>query len=387
MSLCTRVGITFAVLILFVSQISFATISATKTSEPTVSIPTTQQNKLQQALNQWREENKLPGVSATIIIPDLEKPLNLVSGTIKLDGKKRVSPKTLFQLCSVTKVYTAALILKLESENKLSISQTVGSWLPQYPKWGDITIKQLLNMTSGIPNYTNDEKFTEIWKKNPTKNWTPAEVLSFVENKSLLYSPGEGWNYDNTNYVLLGMIIEKATGKTYDHVLHEKILHPLNLSHTYYAPYEYTPSMLNQMATGYSESNQDVMNVNMSQAGSAGAIIATTQDAAMFFHYLFAGKILPKAQMIEMQTTYSIKTGKQTVIHGEEIVVGFGMSRCLTPEGYMWYKPGGFVGFLSTVSILDKNKVVIAITTNKDPQSVAMQKDIVPKLYHILGQS
>lgn len=291
----------------------------------------------------------MAGASVSIIIPDLEKPMNLVSGAIQLGGKEKISPETLFQLCSVTKVYTAALILKLEAEKKLSITQTVGSWLPQYPKWQNITIKQLLNMTSGIPNFTNDEKFTQIWKENPTKNWTPTEELTFVEDKPLLYSPGNGWNYDNTNYVLLGMIIEKATGQTYDQVLHEKILQHLNLSHTYYAPYEYPSFLRSQLANGYSESNQDVMNINMSQAGSAGAIIATTQDTAMFFHYLFARKILPKQQLKEMQTTYSIKTGKQTSIHDKEIVVGFGMSRCLTPEGYMWYKPGGFVGFLSAV--------------------------------------
>jgi len=326
-------------------------------------------DKLQQTVNQWRQSNTIPGVSVSIIIPHLRGVTNLVSGTMKLDGKKKVTPQTLFQICSITKVYTAVLILKLQAEKKLSLSQTLGSLLPQYPRWRKITIRQLLNMTSGIPSFSDDKQFNAIVKKHPARHWTTAETINFVKNKPFLFQPGSRWSYSDINYVLLGMIIEKVTAKTYAQMLRQQIFQPLHLSHTYYMPYEYPPSILRQLATGYSSDNKDVTNVNMSQAGAAGAIIATTQDTATFFHALFSGKLLKKKQMKELLTPYSRETGKLLPINSKEKAFGLGMTRWWLPEGFVWLKAqgflwmkvGGFVGFFAQASVLNKNHIVIVL--------------------------
>jgi D-alanyl-D-alanine carboxypeptidase len=352
-------------------------------------------DKLQQTVNQWRQSNKIPGVSVSIIIPHFHSVVNLVSGTVKIDEKRKVTPQTLFQICSITKVYTAVLILKLQAENKLSLSQTLGSLLPQYPRWKNITVKQLLNMTSGIPSFSDDKKFNEIVKKYPTRYWTTDETINFVKNKPLLFQSGSHWSYSDINYVLLGMIIEKVSGRTYAQVLRQKILQPLDLSHTYYMPYEYPPFILRRMAKGYSSDNKDVTNVNMSQAGAAGAIIATTQDTARFFYDLFSGKVLEKKQMKEMLTPYSHQTGKLLSAASKASAFGLGMNRWWLPEGFMWlkpqgfiwFKPGGFVGFFAQASVLPKKNIVVVVAANKwtQPGFQTMLLYLTPKLYEIVN--
>jgi D-alanyl-D-alanine carboxypeptidase len=376
---------------------------ATSSSASLLSLSPNKLTELQSALDEWRQSYGLPGASMSLSIPGLDNPVNLVSGVAKIN-QRNVTPDTLFQMDSITKVYTAALILKLEAERKLSIYQRLYLWLPEYPNWGNITIQQLLNMTSGIPNFTDDDQFNQARRKDPTKTWTPVEELNFVKDKSLFYVPGTGWNYDDTNYLLLGLIIEKATGKSYGEVLNHEILKPLALSHTYYVPYAYSPALLQKLATGYSEDGKDVMNINMSQAGPAGAIIATTEDTALFFHDLFSGRVLPKQQLMEMKTPYSLTTGRSLLgrplfpFHSasysphssdesSERAFGLGLNWWATPVGHMWFKPGGFEGFLSMASVLDKNQRVVVIAANQFSQTAFMglPREFVPKIYEIIG--
>lgn len=343
--------------------------------------------QLNQTVNQWRIDHEIPGVAVSIILPNGRDMINLVSGTMTLTGKEKIKPQTLFQICSITKVYTAVLILKLEAEKKLSLSQTVGTWLPQYPKWRNVTIKQLLNMTSGIPSFSNDVQFNLFVKKHPTKQWSTTETINFVKDKPMLFKPGTRWQYSDINYVLLGMIIEKVTGKSYAQVLKQNILQPLNLSHTYYLPYEYPPNIRLRLAIGYSSHNKDVSNVNMSQAGAAGAIVASAQDTARFFYALFSGKLLSKAQMKEMLRPYSKKDGRLLQEDTKEQIYGLGITRWWIPEGYIWMKEGGFLGYFAQASILKKNNTVIVITASKwtAPGFRSMLYYLTPKLHSIVN--
>ena len=346
---------------------------------------------LQKYLDQWRVSYHLPGAAMTVIIPGQnhspDQMINLQSGVANLETKAPIAPETLFQICSITKTYTAVLILKLEQEHQLSINQTIGDWLPEYPQWSQVTIKQLLNMTSGIPSYTNDPKFNQAWQANPEKYWTPQEALNFVKDKPFLYTPGSGWNYDDANYVLLGLIIEKASGKTYEQNLQDNILKPLGLTHTYYVPYAYSDAWLKRLATGYSDKNQVAMNVNMSQANAAGAMIATTQDTAMFVHDLFSGEILNQQEMSEMLTAYSATTGKILLPNDHSNGFGLGMNRWWLEQeqSYCWFKPGGFVGFFDYVFILNKNKIVIMIAANQwsDKAFMGLPRVFAPELYQM----
>src|SRR5450432_2236055 len=125
------------------------------------------------------------------------------------------SEQTIFQLGSITKQFTSAVILKLQEEKKLSVSDKVSKYFPQYPKGDSITIEQLLTHTSGVYNYTNDQNFMA---NEMTKPASREKIMALFKDKPLDFPPGTGWNYSNSGYSLLGYIIEIATGKPYEQV-------------------------------------------------------------------------------------------------------------------------------------------------------------------------
>jgi D-alanyl-D-alanine carboxypeptidase len=139
----------------------------------------------------------------------------------------------LFQMGSTSKSFTAALILELEAAGKLSLDDTVGKWLPQYPAWKDVTVKRLLNMTSGIPNYSETEAMSRIWVNDPTRDLTAENLIE------LAYPTGggdlpksSGYHYSNTNYILSGMIAAKAAGQTYRDLVHQMVIEAFGLEST-----------------------------------------------------------------------------------------------------------------------------------------------------------
>lgn len=344
---------------------------------------------LQKALEQYRTKYHIPGISVSIIMPNSDKVLTLTSGVKNIKSKEAVTPDTLFQICSITKVYTAVLIHQLMGEGKLTLSQTVGDWFPQYKQWEKVTIKQLLNMHSGIPSFTENKQFNAVWQKKPTKSWIPAEELDYVKDKPLLYQPGTNWNYSDTNYILLGMLVKKASGKPYAQMLKQNIIEPLHLKQTFYIPREYTKAELNKMATGYSKDNKDVMNVNMSQAGAAGAIVATTKDTAKFFNAIFTGRLLKPKELKAMLVPYSIKSGKQMNANSEMLEAwAVGIDQFWMPKvGLTWNKAGGFVGFFAQACYSIRGNVTIVLTANKQVPKAFFNstRKFIPKLYDIIG--
>jgi D-alanyl-D-alanine carboxypeptidase len=128
-----------------------------------------------------------------------QAPIDVSSGTTTYGGTTPVTPANLFQIGSNTKAFTAAAILQLEAAGKLSIHDTVGKWLPQYPQWSSVRIESLLNMTSGIPGYDNLPAFETAFAQNPNRHWTLPELAAFSQGQPL----EPGWLYSNTNYILV----------------------------------------------------------------------------------------------------------------------------------------------------------------------------------------
>lgn len=360
-----------------------------KKQEQTSTLSTATLQALQKTINHYRIKYHIPGISVSIIMPDNNKVLTLTDGVKNIKNREKVTPHTLFQICSITKVYTAILAHQLVSDNKLKLSQTVGDWLPQYKTWKKVTIKQLLNMHSGIRSFTENKEFNNAWQKNPKKPWSSVEELKYVESQPLLYTPGSKWNYSDTNYILLGMIIEKASGHTYAQMLQQHIIKPLQLKQTFYIPREYTKAELNTMATGYSQDNKNVMNVNMSQAGPAGAIVATTSDTAIFFNSIFNSRLLKQKQLNAMLIPYSIKSGKQMNASSKMLEAwAVGIAQFWMPKvGLTWNKAGGFVGFFTQACYSINSHTTIVMAANKwAPKAFYNSTRIfIPKLYQIMS--
>ena len=197
---------------------------------------------------------------------------------------------TVFNIASVTKTFTAALILKLQEQGKLSLSDVVSKYYPGYPNGDKITIHHLLNQTAGIPDYLQDKKFQAIDQSKPQ---TLEEMIAFFKDKPLEFEPGRAFAYSNSNYTLLGYIIEKVTGLSYEAALDAYIFKPLHLKQTSYGP----PQKNNlNVATGYmmyyKNFKRPAMVVHPSISYATGAIYSTVKDLYAWHRALQTNRFL-----------------------------------------------------------------------------------------------
>lgn len=201
---------------------------------------------------------------------------------------------TRFRIGSITKQFTAMLILQLAEEGKLRLDGTIGDYLPEYPDVPGrrVTIHQLLTHSSGIPSYTGLPRFFEDRSRNPSE---PAEFIKSFWNLPLEFAPGSEFRYNNSGFFLLGAIIERLTGKKYDQVLRERILDPLDLRDT---GYDWTAPLLPRRAAAYTMGLDGLENaayLDMSLPFSAGSLYSTAEDLWRWDQALAARKLLSPA--------------------------------------------------------------------------------------------
>jgi D-alanyl-D-alanine carboxypeptidase len=248
----------------------------------------------------------------------------------RLPDPQPMDKRTLFQIGSNNKSFTAAIILKLEAEELLNIDQTVGDWLPQYPAWKSVTIRSLLNLTSGIPDYAETAEIAQKMASDIHHQFTPAELIAAVDpDQGSMVPPTTGYDYSNTNYILAGLIIEKASGMSYREALRTLILKPVHLRDTHYSDGPYSDYVLDREPSSFFWDpscpkyqpqpcppnvrapllGQDMRTNNLSWGGPAGAMVATLGDLTRWYRALFGGRVLPPPQFSEMRSFVSVKTG------------------------------------------------------------------------------
>lgn len=350
--------------------------------------------KIQKLLDNFRTNSNAPAAVLSINFPD-NKISNFVSGTIKKRTAINPNPPLvnvnhLFQIGSITKSFTAVIILQLEAERKLSINNTIsdvtqkyGPWLPkkEYEAWKNISIKQLLNMTSGIFSVTEDHDFMEALAKHPLKNWTPEEIIKYAYKLKPYFSPGRGWHYSDTNYNILEMLVETVTKHSFKEEIDQRIIKKYKLNNTYYLPYEYPKNIMERMAHGYAYvdggfsppmiSGDDMTRFNMSAAGAGGALISNSMDVTRWIRLLFTDKVLPAAQLNEMLS--AVCTGEEKSCHAGETLPsdshsqGFslGLARIYDSQiGIIWVYIGGTPGYYSSLMWLPKKHIALALTVS-----------------------
>lgn len=200
-------------------------------------------------------------------------------------------PDTKFRIGSVTKQFTATLVLQLVEEGKIKLDGKLSEYLPDYRKeTGDkVTIHQLLNHTSGIPSYTGLPNFFAEVSRNP---YSVTDFVKKFASGDLEFEPGSKFSYNNSGYFLLGAIIEKVTGKSYETVLKERILDPLGMTNT---GYDHHATLLQKRATGYEKRPEGYINaayLDMSLPYAAGSIYSTVEDLYKWEQSLYEDKIL-----------------------------------------------------------------------------------------------
>jgi len=261
------------------------------------------EQKLQNVLDTGIEKYDVEGVSVAIFFPEDKKWI----GTSGLShGTVSVKPDMLFAIGSITKNFVATLTLKLAEEGKLSLDDSLSKWLPEYPHVNsEITIRQLLNHSSGIYMFWSNQKIWDDLKKDRTRIWTPEEVLSYI--KEPYFEPGEGYRYSNTNYLLMAMIIEQATGSSLSAEFKKRFWNPLPIKNAYLSIEEEIPN--NQAHVHGDNFNNDGSYLDLTflprashesiGLGSSG-LFMTAEDLAFWCYSLFEGKILNQQSMDEM---------------------------------------------------------------------------------------
>ncbi len=309
--------------------------------------------ELSDYLKDYRSSEHISAVSLAVTFRGGGPGINLAAGSTRLSGGSRVSPYALWQIGSNTKAFTSVLVLQLEAEHRLSISDTLGRWLPQYTAWRHVTIRQLLDMTSGIPSYTGSVKFWRAVAAAPNGVFSASRLVSYAVGLPAT----QGYSYSNTNYILLQMIIERAARDSYRRQLCDRIISRLGLRNVFYSATNYPPAVTDRLPAGYwhiplpamkSQYNRDQSRHTLSWGQGAGGIIGSLQDLAAWDRALFGGRELPAQQQRELTSLVSTKTGKpiKKTTLADPAGYGLGVSQVTSKElGTVWYYEGETDGF------------------------------------------
>ncbi len=294
-----------------------------------------------------------PG-AAVLVAMDGEMLLRKGYGMADLELSVPIEPDMAFEIGSVTKQFTAAAILMLAERGQLRLDDDITRHLPDFPTQGrKITIEHLLTHTSGIPSYTG----IEAWQAQSRQDTTVDQLIGFFRDKPLEFEPGERWAYNNSAYVLLGAIIEKLSGKTYEQFVEEEIFKPLGMKGSRYGS---KSEVVSRRASGYegeAGAYRNASYVSMTQPYSAGSLISTVDDLAAWDRALSGEALLKKASLDRMFTPVPLTSGLSTRY-------GYGWS-VFDFEGRRVIEHGGDInGYASYLLRIPEERLLVVILSN-----------------------
>jgi CubicO group peptidase (beta-lactamase class C family) len=275
-------------------------------------------------------------------------------GMANLELGVAMKPEHVFRIGSVTKQFTSAAIMMLAEEGKLAVSDPITKFLPDYPTQGKtITVEHLLTHTSGIQSYTDMPAWRGKWRQD----MTVSELVDLFKNEPMQFAPGEKWRYNNSGYILLGAIIEKASGKAYADFVRERIFKPAGMTHT---RYDVTEDIIPQRAAGYGRTGDHFVNaqyLSMTQPYAAGALVSTVDDLAKWEAALGAGRIVGAGSLAKIFAPYKLSNGEDTHYgYGWQISQYAGLA--VQEHG------GGIPGFRAYVLRIPSDGVYVAVLSN-----------------------
>jgi CubicO group peptidase (beta-lactamase class C family) len=258
------------------------------------------------------------------------------------------APTTKFRLGSITKQFTAASILLLEERGKLNVDDPVKKYMADAPAaWDKVTIYHLLTHTSGIPSFTG---FPDYGSTEAVAT-TPEKLVARFRDKPLEFQPGADWKYDNSGYVLLGYLIEKISGESYEKFVQENLFTPLGMKDS---GYDSNSAIILRRASGYSPSAEGPVHagyIDMSIPFAAGALYSTTEDLLRWEQGLFGGKVLSPASLQKMATPFK-----------HDYAFGLGVD---TVNGHKMISHGGGIeGFNTELAYYPEDKLTVVVLSN-----------------------
>jgi D-alanyl-D-alanine carboxypeptidase len=313
-----------------------------------------------------------PGAAAVIQGPHgLER---FSAGSADVRRRVRISSRDHSRVGSVTKSFTATVALKLVAQGKIGLEDSVEKWLPGLVRNGEkITIRQLLNMTSGLADYCAVPPASTLCTPQSGEmghRWSPRRLVMIGASAPATFAPGQGWSYTNTGYVLLGMIVERATGKPIGAEYQSKIFGPLDLHSTRFPTGTAMPAPYSRGYDVMSGSSwpSDVTATSPTIAWSAGGIVSTPGDLATFMRALLAGRLLPPALLREMKLPTPGSLNGPTALEGGGIgTYGLGLIHYTWSHACgVWGHSGDFPGYHTLVLSSGDGKRGAAMYVNSD---------------------
>lgn len=265
-----------------------------------------------------------------------------------------MEPGRVFEIASVSKQFTAAAILLLQDRGKLSVEDEVTRYLPDFPTQGQkITLRHLLTHTSGVPEFT---ALPEWWPRM-REDMKASQIIDLFKDKPLGFTPGEGVAYSNSGYVLLGAVIERVSGKSYEDFVEQEILAPLGMAHSRdWHLGEIVPGL----ATGYDRGEtgyRTALPISLSQSFGAGSILSTVDDLALWAEALPNGRLLKRE-------TYELMTTPVRLPSGRAVKGGFGIQILEEGGRRILAHGGGVPGFNTFLLSIPSEQVVVVVLSN-----------------------
>jgi D-alanyl-D-alanine carboxypeptidase len=298
---------------------------------------------------------------ALVLVDDGSSRREQASGLAVLRGRVPLHARDRFRVGSITKTFVAVVVLQLVDEGRLELGDMVERWLPGLVPGGDrITVRELLGHRSGLADYASNAKFLRQTVAQPRRRWTPREVVGVALAEGPAARPGERFVYASTNYVLLGMMVERVTGISLERQLRRRIFAPLGLENTSMAP---GPRIPGRYAHGYAPSEHDGIvgglatardrsTVGTSWAWAAGAIVSTAPDLSRFLGAVLRGRLVPPGLLELMRP-----------VHGARY--GLGLAAFHTPCGTAIGHTGALLGTVSAVwGSPDGDRRVVAMSNS-----------------------
>jgi CubicO group peptidase (beta-lactamase class C family) len=276
-------------------------------------------------------------------------------GKANLELDTKTEPDMVYEIGSITKQFTAVSILMLMEQGKLNLDDDITKFLPNYPTHGyHISIHHLLTHTSGIKSYTSMKSWFSVWRKD----FKPKELIDFSKNAPMDFDPGEKWKYNNSAYLILGYIIEKVSGQTYEQFIKSNIFEPLGMHHSIYGSHS---KIIKNRAYGYQKRGEYVNAeyLSLTQPYSAGSLMSTVEDLFIWNRAIRSNKLVKKKSIELAFTNYKLNNGKK-------INYGYGWGLNDINGSPTIEHSGGIFGYVTNSIYLPNEDVFVAVFSNCD---------------------
>ncbi len=333
--------------------------------------------ELQIKLDEWHKVGKFPGATLGIVLANGEV-LSLAVGYSDRTAKTPMKPTDRMLAGSTGKTFAAATALQLVKEGKIELDNKVENYLGAWPWYSrlpnakDITVRQLMNHTSGLVRYEFKDQFTKDLTANPEKTWKPQELLAYLLDEKPPFEAGKGWDYSDTNYIVLGMIIEKVTGRKFYDEANRRVIKPLKLKNT--IPQD--GIKLKGVIQGYAGENNpfggkdemisnDKFAINPQFEWTGGGYASTSEDLARWAKMIFEGKAFDESLLPQALD------GVAAPMLGRETKYGLCVIIRKTAAGTSYGHSGFFPGYMTDMMYFPEQKIALAVQVNTSvPQNL-----------------